>query len=231
MNKPLLLVPFAAPQQELSYLLLGQPEKCAFRQSLTGFPKVAFNRICIIIQAVDDKRLGLSRILSELLTSLNLNCPTEIIRLDAQTSCQAETIAIALQKLRYDGPFWTKDPDNYFSCEVLPENVVTTFPLDGLTKVNPQNKSYLSISDDDYIMNIAEKRIIGRYFCTGGYGFESAKTFIKTYNSLPNVGRIYLSHVIYQMLLDGEQFRPIFVNNYRDWGTREDWLNNKVANA
>ena len=227
MNKPLLLVPFAAPQQELSYLLRDQPEKCAFRQALTGFSTNAFSRICVVILEGDDRRFGISKILSETLASLNLECPTPILRLKAPTSCQAETIACALQMLQYNGPFWTKDPDNFFACEILPENVVTTFPLDGLNQVNPQNKSYLSISDDDYIMNIAEKRIIGRYFCTGGYGFESAKTYLSTFQSLPKIGKIYLSHVIYQMLLDGEQFRPIYVDNYQDWGTKEDCENRR----
>ena len=231
MNRPLLLIPFAAPQVKISYLLRGQPEKCAFRQSLTGFVPNAFTHIYTIIKADDDQRLGLTTILSAVFASLHLDCSTEIIRLEAPTSGQAETIAKALEILQYDGPFWTKDPDNFFPCEVIPENVVTVFPLDGLTNVNPQNKSYISISDDDYIMNIAEKRIIGRFFCTGGYGFESARNYLRTFQSMPVDEKIYLSHVIYQMLLDGEHFRPYYVSEYNDWGTEDEWKNRKQASG
>ena len=37
------------------------------------------------------------------------------------------------------------------------------------------------------------------------------------------VGEVYISHVIYQMLLDGKQFYSNQVTNFIDWGTQEDW--------
>jgi hypothetical protein len=37
------------------------------------------------------------------------------------------------------------------------------------------------------------------------------------------VGEVYISHVIYQMLLDGKQFYSNQVSNFIDWGTQDDW--------
>ena len=37
------------------------------------------------------------------------------------------------------------------------------------------------------------------------------------------VGEVYISHIIYQMILDGYSFNINEVDNFIDWGTQEDW--------
>lgn len=223
MKKPVLLIPFAAPQTEPSYLLTDSADGMPFARSLSGLEPDAFSRVYVVLLKADDLRWGLAERIAAGFAAEKMAAP-EFLRLEHPTESQPATIAAALIALSVQGPFWVKDPDNYFRTEVVADNVVTAFPLDALTRVNPQNKSYLSISDADYVMNIAEKRIIGRYFCSGGYGFADAARFLAVFGGLEHLGRLYLSHIIYRMLLDGESFRPLYVEDYQDWGTREDWL-------
>lgn len=44
--------------------------------------------------------------------------------------------------------------------------------------------------------------------------------FCKYYTSLRHYDRLYLSHIIYAMLLDKKTFRPFLVKNYKDWGSK-----------
>ena len=118
---------------------------------------------------------------------------------------------------------FVKDADCYFDAEAISENGIYTFPLDSMSQVNPQGKSYIQTDDMFYITNIIERRIIGRDFCAGSYCFEDANDFIRYYEQDKEYSPLYMSHIIYSALLDGQSFRPIKVKNYKDWGTRKDW--------
>ena len=48
-------------------------------------------------------------------------------------------------------------------------------------------------------------------------------SLVSTYKKIQMVGEVYISHVIYQMLLDGKQFYSNQVSNFIDWGTQDDW--------
>ena len=43
------------------------------------------------------------------------------------------------------------------------------------------------------------------------------RKFLKVYDKYASLGHVYLSHLIYAMLLDGDLFRPIQVKEYNDW--------------
>ena len=58
----------------------------------------------------------------------------------------------------------------------------------------------------------------------GGYGFEDAQEFCKSYEKLADMeGECYISNVIYDMMLTGSKFTGQMVQNYKDWGTLEVW--------
>ena len=218
-----LIIPFAAKVRELSFLYSAAPEDMPFAEGISGIMPERFDNIVVAVLAEDDRRFEISPRLRDGFAVHGWQNKLQIISLEHPTECQAETIAKTLERIDRQGSFWVKDPDNFFKAEPIPENAVTVFPLDALSRVNPQNKSYLSISDGDYILNIAEKRIIGRYFCTGGYGFCDKSYFQEIFKRLKPLGKLYLSHIIYRMLLDGIPFRPLYVSDYRDWGSFEDW--------
>ena len=68
-----------------------------------------------------------------------------------------------------------------------------------------------------YITNIIEKRIVSHYFTAGGYSFNSADTYCRYYERLQQQSGLYLSHIIYAMLLEGHTFRPVLTKEYEDF--------------
>ena len=151
------------------------------------------------------KRLGLTR--------------AKVIELDEATKNQPETIYRTIKKANISGPIFIKDADCSFTCKVSPENLVAIYPLEKLSWVNPQHKSYVCVDDNFYITNIIEKRVIGNFFSAGGYGFKDSQDFCDAFEKIGNQTGLYLSHIVYSMLLDGFQFRPIEVENYVDFET------------
>jgi hypothetical protein len=93
-------------------------------------------------------------------------------------------------------------------------------------KIHAGNKSYVSINHLDLISTIVEKQVISPNFCCGLYSFRDASQFIRTHNALRNFNKqeeIYISHIIYRLLLEGEKFKIRRAENFVDWGTQEDW--------
>lgn len=143
----------------------------------------------------------------------------KVIELDEPTKNQPETIYRTIKKANIVGPIFIKDADCSFSCKALPGNSVAIYPLEKLSWVNPQHKSYVCVDDNFYITNIIEKRVIGNFFSAGGYGFKNSQDFCDVFEKIGNQTGLYLSHIVYSMLLDGVQFRPIEVDNYIDFET------------
>ncbi len=151
------------------------------------------------------RRLGLERV--------------KVVELERPTSCQAETVYQTVKKCGLQGSIFIKDADNYFESEIVRQNSVSIYPLETLSMVNPQNKSYVAVDDMYYLTNIIEKKIISHYFNAGGVCFEAIDDFCRYYESLIGRGRhLYISHIIYAMLLDKISFRPFAVDAFADWG-------------
>lgn len=140
----------------------------------------------------------------------------KVVIIDKPTNSQPETIYKTIRQENIGGGIFIKDADCSFSCEILQENSVAIYPLESLCWVNPQNKSYVAVDDMFYITNIIEKRIVSHYFSAGGYAFENTDEFCKYYEQFAKEAELYLSHIIYAMLLDKKIFRPSLVKDYQD---------------
>lgn len=143
----------------------------------------------------------------------------KIVVLECPTGTQAETVTETILRENIEGAIFIKDADGFFTAELRPENGVSVFPLEQLELVDPRNKSYVAVDDMQHITNIIEKRIISNLFNAGGYCFENVEDFVNVYNKHKNLGNIYISHLIYSLLLEGSIFRPFYVEDYQDWGT------------
>lgn len=140
----------------------------------------------------------------------------KVVVLDQPTASQAETIYETIRREHIEGPFFIKDADCIFDAEIYPQNGITVYPLEKLSMVNPQHKSYVAVDDMLYITNTIEKRVIDHYFNAGGYCFENAETFVSYYHRFAGQKGLYLSHIVYAMLLDGHIFRPFIAEDYKD---------------
>ena len=145
----------------------------------------------------------------------------KVVLLENRTSSQPETINETIKLEDITGSIYIKDADCSFVSEVSPQNMIATYQLEMLQWVDPQNKSYVDVDDGYYVTNIIEKRIISHNFCAGGYSFENVDDFSHYYNMLRDEQGLYLSHVIYAMLLDRHIFRPEYVNDYKDFSNEQ----------
>lgn len=175
-----------------------------------------FSSIYFTILRQHDEKYGISDILNMQFRRLGMK-NAKVVVLDAPTSSQAETIYSTLNIETVSGPIFIKDADCSFEAEVFPHNGIVVYPLEKLSMVNPQHKSYVAVDDMLYITNTIEKRVIDHYFNAGGYCFEDAGTFASYYERFAGQKGLYLSHLVYAMLLDGHIFRPFIADSYKDW--------------
>lgn len=159
------------------------------------------------------------------LRKINTKCIIEFVLLEEPTRSQPETVYQCIKKMGITGPILVKDSDNYFRATIGGEgNVVCYFDLNDGDQFNARNKSYIQFDTNGLINNIVEKKIISSTFSVGGYGFESADTFCEYFKQLDHLtSEIYMSNIIFQMLLSGHKFTGIKTTDYEDWGTLEEW--------
>lgn len=155
--------------------------------------------------------------------NIGLKNKLKLVILNEGTRHQPETIAKAILQEKIHGPIFIKDSDNRFQCDIQPKNGVAIYGLDKMQLVNVSNKSYVTLDENQMINNIIEKQVIGSLFCTGGYSFADSEEYMSFYDKLKHNDNLYVSHIIYSMLLDGMTFEPFLVSAYNDWGTLEDW--------
>ena len=186
-------------------------------KAITGLPLDGVNGIYFVILRSHEERFMLSEQLMMQFRRYNLT-KAHVTILDESTKSQAETVARAIEVNGIQGTVFIKDADCYFTTdEILPQNGVAIYPLENLPVVDPQHKSYVAVDDMFYVTNIIEKRVVSHFFSAGGYCFEDAQEFCRYYERLKDYSPLYLSHIIYTMLLDKKIFRPIQIEDYQDW--------------
>lgn len=146
--------------------------------------------------------------------------------LDKKTANQPETVNRCIEEQNIRGSIYIKDCDNYFETDSQLDsgNFINYCCLTDFTEINPNNKSYISIDSAAKVENIVEKKIVSTNFCCGGYNFESPEEFSHYYRKLSEFKtNLYISDIIFEMLLEGKQFSAFKAKGYEDWGTAEVW--------
>ena len=217
-----LIVPAAADtpvsQQEMPRVFrLGPDGIMMCVKAITGLNLTQFSSIYFTILRKHEELYCLSELFQLQFRRLGIS-HARVVVLDEPTTSQPATVYQTIVQEHISGSVFIKDADSYFSCDdVTPQNSIAIYPLESMQWVNPQNKSYVSVDDNYYVTNIIEKKIVSHYFSSGGYGFADVQDFIRCYDELKNERGLYLSHIIYAMLLDKHIFRPIMVNKFEDY--------------
>lgn len=188
-------------------------------KSIQGLDLDRFDNIYFTILKKLDSKYYLSDLLSLQFRKLNLT-KAKVVVLENPTSSQAETVYQTIKHENIVGCIFVKDADGYFSGDFTLCNSVAVYPLDRLEMINPGNKSYVELDDQFYITNIIEKKIISRYFNAGAYIFEEASLFCDYFEKLSCYRNLFMSHIVYSMLLDNIPFRPFDVKDFKDWGNK-----------
>lgn len=143
--------------------------------------------------------------------------------LDNPTSSQAQTIYDTIVSYNITGPIFIKDADNTCTCSnPIKGNSVLVYPLEKTPLVDPQHKSYVNVDDQNFVVNIIEKRVVSNLFNCGGYSFTDAELFKTAYEALLGyediVNHMYISHIIYWLILNKKaRFRPVEATYYEDF--------------
>jgi hypothetical protein len=143
--------------------------------------------------------------------------------LEEPTSSQSETVAQALIRSNISGAFFVKDCDNMFKVRWGGGNELAVLDLNNVGLIDAKNKSYVNVDTLGNISNIVEKQVISNLFCCGGYGFRDAEEFLQHFKTINSEQEVYISHVIYSMLLSEVNFRISMADYYVDWGTLREY--------
>ena len=154
---------------------------------------------------------------------LGIKDKAEIVYLNKQTRNQPETVYEVVKYFDIKGQIIIKEVDNYFKCDIEEGNYMCYYDLNNTTKINPSNKSYITIKRN-LITDIVEKKVVSSTFGCGSYSFAHAYEYCQYFESLNNIDKLFLSDIIKRMILDGIEFKPCEVKDYIDWGTKEDWF-------
>lgn len=219
-----LIMPIAANKPEYAtriprVFLIAEDGVMHCIRALKSLDLSQFNHIYITILRHLDEQYALTERM-QLQFRINGISNADIVVLDEPTRSEPETIYQTIRQKHIQGPIFIKDADCSFTGEDTTGNAIAIHPLEQLDWVNPKNKSYVAVDDMYYITNIIEKRIVSHYFTAGGYSFESAATYCHYYERLQEQQGLYLSHIIYSMLLEGHTFRPVLTKEYEDFEFR-----------
>lgn len=186
-------------------------------KAILGLELSAFEHIYITILKKHDVKYGIAGMLHLQIERLQLK-NVHICVLEKSTRNQAETIYQTIKQEGIRDAIYIKDSDGYFKSEVVVQYGVAVCPIEKLKVLKPQNKSYVDVDNMFYITNIIEKRVVGHMINVGGYCFEDADVFCRYFHRLIEKNeKLYLSHIVYAMLIDKIDFRPTVVEDYEDW--------------
>lgn len=223
-----LIVPMAGrssrfPNLKPKWMLTHPSGRFMALQAISGLNLKDFSKVIFVCLQEHEEQHGFTKGFTEELEGLGIAGKTEILYLEQTTRHQSETVAKAISHYNITGPVFVKDSDNYFEVNYTGNNCICFDDLNSSGLIKPKNKSYIEIDEFGFITNIIEKKVMSPFFCVGGYGFAQAQEFITHLNNIESEGEIYLSNVIYQMLLNNQKFQAAGVSQYKDWGTLEDW--------
>lgn len=204
------------------WLLCHPKGKLMLTESIKGLDLTQFDRVVVItLQEYQDIYNFKNYLLSEL---KELHNNVEILLLDKTTKNQPETVYEGIKQLNITDGIYIKDCDNYFEDNIkLDYNSVSVINLNNEKDITPGNKSYVKLNQNNTISNIVEKQIISNLFCCGGYYFANASDFTHNYEELKSYNNLYISHIIYNMIINKHVFFSRECSNYVDWGTLIDW--------
>lgn len=186
-------------------------------KAILGLELSAFEHIYITILKKHDVQYGVAGMLKLQIARLKLE-NVHICILKEPTNNQAETIYQTLKQEGIHGAIYIKDSDGYFKSEIVVQNGVAVCPIEKLDELKPKNKSYVNVDNLFYITNIIEKRVVSHLINAGGYCFEDSEMFCRFFERLSQMSeRLYLSHIVYAMLLDKIVFRPTIISDFEDW--------------
>jgi len=214
------------PSMRPKWLLTMPDGKLMYEKSIELLDLTRFDNIFLVcLQEHLDKYTSV-RSLKESFRK-NYDLELKVMSIEKSDS-QSSTVNQLIKEVKLGGSFVVKDCDNIFNVDCTPGNFVGYLSINDFGLIDAKNKSYINIDNFGNITNIVEKKVISTDFCVGSYGFESTKDFVDGYSRISNnsnskTQEIYISHIIYSLLLKNKIFIARKSSNYIDFGTLREY--------
>lgn len=229
-NKTTIIVPAAGkssrfPNMRPKWLLTHPNGKLMIENALANFLDRGYRIVLATtteISQTNDVHLIIKQLFGE---------KVELFEIPHQTKSPCETINYVIENyIRDDCPIIIKDSDGYLDVNdftELNDNFCIGVDL-GVTEVNNIiSKSFIKKDNNNIIRDIIEKKISSNYICAGGYGFKSALEFSIEYQKLMSMNlieEVFVSHIVYSMIVGGAIFKYVASSDFEDWGTINEWM-------
>jgi hypothetical protein len=203
--------------------LLTMPDgKLMVEKAVEKLDLTSFSRIALVCLREHLETYLSTEAIENILNSFS-HPQVELCVLEEATESQSETVVKCIEQLNITGPFFVKDCDNVFDVSWTNKNEIAVLDLNDVGLIDAKNKSFVTTDALGNVSNIVEKQVISNLFCCGGYGFESAELFLRHFYTISGSHEVYISHVIYSMLMDNVQFQIAKASGYTDWGTLREF--------
>lgn len=228
-NKTTIIVPAAGkssrfPNMRPKWLLTHPNGKLMIENALSNFLDKEYRIVLVTTKEIAEQH-DVSLILQQLFGDR-----VELFQIPHQTKSPSETINYAIENyLKGDCSIIIKDSDGYVDVadmNILEDNFCIGVDLATNSVNNIIAKSFLKKDKNNIINDIVEKRISSNYICAGVYGFKSSTEFSTEYHKLTNMNlsnEIFVSHIVYSMIIGGSVFKYVDSTDFKDWGTMNEW--------
>ncbi len=208
------------PNMKPKYLLYDYKGEMMLMNALNYFRKKGYKINIGILKEHQEKYNVIEQISYEYPDNINY------VIIDRPTRGPADTVYQILQNSNVKGEFLVKDCDSFFDHEISEGNYICVSNIskhEVLKKL--ASKSFVIVNEQDIVTNIIEKQVVSDTFCVGGYKFESAEQYKKSFEFVSQMsGEIFVSDIIGHMLDQSCVFTKKDVTNYVDVGTAQDWF-------
>ena len=135
------------PGMRPKWLLTMPDGKLMIEKSVELFDLSKFSRIIVIALKDHIDKFSSRKVLFQILQK-NISKKIELVELNYETTCQAETVLKGLLKSQVKGGFIIKDVDNIFSqkIEKKNKNQITTINSKKIELLDAKSKSYIDFN-------------------------------------------------------------------------------------
>lgn len=208
------------PNMKPKYLLYDYKGEMMLMNALKSFRQEGYKINIGILKEHQEKYNVIEQISYEYPDNINY------VVIDKPTRGPADTVYQILKNSNVTEEFLVKDCDSFFEHEITEGNYICVSNIskhEVLKKL--ASKSFVIVNEQDIVTNIIEKQVVSDTFCVGGYKFESADQYRKSFEFISQMsGEIFVSDIIGHMLDQGYVFTKKDITNYVDVGTAQDWF-------
>jgi len=211
------------PDMRPKWMLTTPDGHLAVAKAAASVASADVQRIVVgILKEHDERYGGVEALRREFLGSV------DVVVLDEPTRGPAETVRLMIERAKVSGAMCVKDTDSFFAPLPVPTESFVAIgdlrQLPNLTRVG--QKSFVVLNEQGLISEIVEKDVVSNLVSVGLYGFRDVGIFNRHYDRVVHelgVNEIFVSHVIFEAISEGEVFVPYQTKELVDVGTVEEW--------